>query len=333
LNPFEAIAGHIVGPRFARACTLALISAQVGVATAYVNVIAASLHAALGIPRRSVLLALWGTLSAAGLLRSLSEVSWLAAAGLACYATVCASLLLHAAPQVRSVPLEVLASVDWRGFGWWYGICMFAFEGIGCVLPILEEMRCLDEPSKFIHVVHRVYGAALALYCAVGAMGCLAYRGATAEVILDNFPLGPLTSATQCAMVVMMLFSAAVQLYPIHLVADHLSLRRTTAPPGRAEGASDLPRSWAHLGLLRCAVASLPCATAYLVPRVSTVVDLVGSLSFSFLGVIAPAAMYWKLFRAEVSPSVRVLLGLLVAAGVLGGAFGALSPVLLERAA
>lgn len=198
---------------------------------------------------------------------------------------------------------------------------MFAFEGIGTVLPILEEMRTLDQPQRFHAVVDRSYAAAFVFYVLVGGMGYVAYGADTEDVILFNFPDSLLTVVTTRSMALMMLFTAAVQIYPIHRVADAAARRCRRAPP---QASSTLERF-----ALRGLVTLVPAAAACVAPNVAPIVDIVGASCFSFLGLLAPVAMYLRLFGGEVRRGWRVLLFLLGAFGLLGGAVGTISPFVL----
>lgn len=327
-NPYEMVARRAVGPHFARACTCALVAAQLGVVTAYLDVVTVTaLVLVPWCPREAVLAALWLGLSVAGLLRGLSEVSWLALAGLSCYLFVIAALVRYGMPRLRERGASDLELFDPSGFGWWYGIAMFAFEGIGTVLPILEEMRTLARPEVFHAVVHTSYLTAFCFYVLVGGVGYVAYGSETADVILFNFPPSLLTTLTTRSMAAMMLFSGVVQIYPIHRIADGLA--RARFPSGGGGGSAHV--STGRRFALRALVTLVPAGIACVAPNVSTVVDLVGASCFSFLGVLAPVAMYLRLFADEVPRSQRALLWLLGAFGLLGGAIGTLSPFVMDR--
>lgn len=323
-NPYAMVASRVIGPRFALACTTALVAAQLGVVTAYMDVITATALVLLpSLPRVLVLAVLWLALSCAGLLRGLSGVSWAAVAGLCCYLFVVAALFRFGLPrlqQPRPLPLVLFEPL---GFGWWYGIAMFAFEGIGTALPVLEEMRTLHAPQRFHSIVDRSYAAAFAFYAAIGGVGYAAYGAETEDIILFNFPDSLLAMLTARSMALMMLCSAVLQIYPVHRVADGLSARLS-----RSAGQSTLERF-----ALRALVTLVPAAVACAVPDVSTVVDLVGASCFSFLGIVAPAAMYARLFESELQlrPGRRALLWLLGAFGVLGGIVGTSAPFLGQR--
>lgn len=197
---------------------------------------------------------------------------------------------------------------------------MFAFEGIGTVLPILEEMRTLDRPQRFHKVVDCSYAAAFVFYVLIGSLGYLAYGAQTEDVILFNFPDSLLTVTTTRSMALMMLFTAVVQIYPIHRVAD-AAARRVSR---RAKAVSTLERF-----ALRGLVTLVPAALACVAPDVAPIVDIVGASCFSFLGLLAPVAMYLRLFQGELRLGRRVLLWLLGAFGLLGGVVGTISPFVL----
>ncbi|KAJ1627440.1 transmembrane amino acid transporter protein-domain-containing protein [Pavlovales sp. CCMP2436] len=324
LSPYEAVAQSVVGTQFARVTTFALIAAQLGVVTVYVVVIAATTQAVLPwVPRAMIIAAMWLWLSGCGFMRGLSEVAWLAVAGLCCYMTVVVGLLHYGVPCIAERSLADLSLFVPAGFGWWYGVSLYSFEGIGTVLPIFEEMKSFDRPERFVSVVNWTYAAAFVFYFFVGSVGYMAYGEEVEDVILFNFPDSLLTRATAHSMAFMMLFSSVVQLYPL----QHLADQRYAALAMRPVSTFSLLEKCVLRGL----VALLPACVASVAPSVSTIVDLVGASCFSFLGVVAPAVMYLSLFRTELDPVARVALYCLGAFGLVGGVLGTLTPLVMAR--
>jgi len=323
LNPYEEVASRIIGPRFAGVANFLLAFTQLGVCTAYADTVTKTVTDYVpGTPRLPVIFAIWVAMTAAGFLRGLNDVSWIAQAGLMCYGTVFLSLAVNGVPRAAELGADEggseLVLVDWSGFGWYFGISMFAFEGIGTVLPIVEEMRTFARPERFRRVVDVTYVVAFFLYSAVGFLGYVCYREETESLILFNFPPGTLTDVTRWSMAAMFLFTFTVQIYPIHHMFDEFYAEYTDRD---AEAYSFLEKL-----CLRGGLVLVPCGIAVLVEDVGPIIDLVGSLSFSFLGIIAPAVMYHRIHAAELSRAGAASLSGLVFVGVAGGLIGAVSP-------
>lgn len=314
LNPYEALCTRALGVGFGMATTVAILLAQLGAGAAYVDIIVTFVKDVFPQVDRGLLIGmLFLVFTGLGFLRGLRHVSYVAMAGLLCYAAFAVVLVIHGVPLLASRGVSSMTLVDLSGIGWWYGISMFAFEGIGTVMSILDEMDTLDAPHNFTFVVRVSYAAALAFYCTVGVLGYACYLDETAEVILSNFPRSPLSDAAELALGVMLGTTFVVQCFPVHAIADALYLRTQSPATEVGTGATLLLRSWA---------VSIPCLIALYVPSVSTVVDVLGSTCFTFLSVIAPVFVYAKLFRGQLSSLNYAGLLALLAIGVLGGVTG-----------
>lgn len=82
------------------------------------------------------------------------------------------------------------------------GVCIFAFEGIGLILPIRELMA---EPHRFPGVLFAVIVTILVVFIASGCIGYAAYGADTALIIIFNLPL-----ALRSVAAIQLLYSAAI---------------------------------------------------------------------------------------------------------------------------
>ena len=159
---FENIAGSVGGPRARKAARVSLVITQFGFATSYLIFIGdTAVHALPGVFSTPapciflvglaliplVMLRSLGALSKFSLLANVSILCGLAA----CF-TAAARAITHrgggAHPAVRAaLPRGPSA------FGLFFGIAVFAYEGIGMVLPVRAEMR---DPRKFQPVMFTV---------------------------------------------------------------------------------------------------------------------------------------------------------------------------------
>lgn len=65
------------------------------------------------------------------------------------------------------------------------GTAIFAFEGIGLIIPVQDSMR---HPEKFPMVLALVIGSSTVLFITIASIGYLAYGSAIETVILLNLP-------------------------------------------------------------------------------------------------------------------------------------------------
>ncbi|GJN26721.1 hypothetical protein PR202_gb14676 [Eleusine coracana subsp. coracana] len=178
------------------------------------------------------------------------------------------------------------------------GVAVYAFEGIGMVLPL--EAEAADK---------RRFGATLALsmafiaamYGLFGAMGYLAFGADTRDIITTNLGTGWLSVAVQLGLCVNLFFTMPVMMNPVYEVAERLLCGKRYA--------------W----WLRWILVLLVGLSAMLVPNFADFLSLVGSSVCIVLGFVLPAAFHLKVFGAEigsvgvVSDVAVVILGIALA--------------------
>ncbi|GJN02045.1 hypothetical protein PR202_ga19359 [Eleusine coracana subsp. coracana] len=185
-----------------------------------------------------------------------------------------------------------------RSFLYGLGVAVYAFEGIGMVLPL--EAEAADK---------RRFGATLALsmafiaamYGLFGAMGYLAFGADTRDIITTNLGTGWLSVAVQLGLCVNLFFTMPVMMNPVYEVAERLLCGKRYA--------------W----WLRWILVLLVGLSAMLVPNFADFLSLVGSSVCIVLGFVLPAAFHLKVFGAEigsvgvVSDVAVVILGIALA--------------------
>ncbi|BGP50944.1 hypothetical protein JCM10450v2_006870 [Rhodotorula kratochvilovae] len=92
------------------------------------------------------------------------------------------------------------------------GTAVFAFEGIGLVLPVYESMR---EPHKFPRVLSGVMVGSMVLFASGGVLAYLAYGSDIQTVVFINLPQDDkFVSASQFLYSIAILLSTPLQLFP-----------------------------------------------------------------------------------------------------------------------
>lgn len=119
---------------------------------------------------------------------------------------------------------------------------MFAFEGIGLVIPITDAMR---EPHKFPKVLSGVMAVLLVIFGGAGVMSYLAFGSEVQTVVLVNLDTkSKLTQAVQFLYSIAILLSTPLQLFPAVRIMENGLFKRS--------GKADTRVKWLK-NLFRCA--------------------------------------------------------------------------------
>lgn len=111
------------------------------------------------------------------------------------------------------------AFVDIKRFPLYMGIAIYAFEGIGLVLPLQKEMR---EPEAFggsVGVLNTGMTIVACLYTAVGFFGYLKFGDKVLGSITLNLPQEPLYETCRLMFTIAIFLSYAIQFYvPFNII-------------------------------------------------------------------------------------------------------------------
>ncbi|XP_058127547.1 proton-coupled amino acid transporter 2-like [Anopheles ziemanni] len=297
-----------------------LIVMQLGLCCVYYLFVAVNLRELLeylGVQASvlTVLLYLLVPLAAMNMIRSLKLLtptslvaSVLAIAGLA----IAFLYLLRDLPHSASVrPVS-----SWSTLPLYFGTVMYAFEGIGVVLPLENNMA---QPRDFVAwngVLNTGMTVVVCLYSAVGFYGYLQYGEQAQGSVTLNLPNDALLAQlVRLLMAVAVLASYALQFYvPMTILTPAVTSR--------------LPHRHRHCAeyALRLATVLLTFVLAAIIPNLGTFISLVGAVSTSTLALVFPPLI--DLLTAWPNPDRpgRVWLitkdALIIAFGACGFFFG-----------
>lgn len=97
-------------------------------------------------------------------------------------------------------------------FSLFIGVAIFAFEGIGLIIPIQESMV---KPNHFPAVLFKVVATISVIFVFIGTLGYLTYGSAIQTVIILNLPQdSPLIILIQLLYAFAILLSTPIQLFP-----------------------------------------------------------------------------------------------------------------------
>ncbi|XP_049541876.1 proton-coupled amino acid transporter-like protein CG1139 [Anopheles darlingi] len=305
---------------FRRLINTFLVVMQLGLCCVYflfvaVNVRELLAYGGVQVSVLTVLLWLLGPLALLNLVRSLKLLtptslvaSVFAVAGLA----IAFLFLLQDLPHSASVP----PVSGWSTLPLYFGTVMYAFEGIGVVLPLENN---LARPRDFIAwngVLNTGMTLVVCLYSAVGFFGYLKYGEAAQGSVTLNLPNDHmLAQLVRLLMAVAVLASYALQFYvPMTILAP--VVRRPSLSGGHPECAETV---------LRLATVLLTFVLAAIIPNLSTFISLVGAVSTSTLALVFPPLIELLTVWPNPRPGYRWLIlkdALIIAFGASGFFFG-----------
>ncbi|KAM0830751.1 hypothetical protein ACQ4PT_065998 [Festuca glaucescens] len=159
------------------------------------------------------------------------------------------------------------------------GVAVYAFEGIGMVLPLEAEAA---DKRKFGGTLGLSMTFIAVMYGLFGAMGYLAFGASTRDIITTNLGAGWLSVTVQLGLCINLFFTMPVMMNPVYEVAERLLHGKRYA--------------W----WLRWILVVFVGLMAMLVPNFADFLSLVGSSVCVLLGFVLPAAFHLKVLGADI---------------------------------
>ncbi|KAF7966035.1 hypothetical protein HWV62_40435 [Athelia sp. TMB] len=312
---FGDIGGALYGP-WMRYCILTSIAvSQIGFVAAYTIFVSQNLQAFVSavtdcvriISLKYFILMQIVVLVPLALVRNLAKLSVTA---LIADAFILAGLIYvfgsEAAVLARQGPADV-ALFNAKDFPLFVGTAVFAFEGIGLVIPITDAMR---EPHRFPVALTGVMGVLLVIFGGAGAMSYLAFGAEIQTVVLVNLDTASrLTQAVQFLYSLAILLSTPLQLFPAVRIMENGLFKRS--------GKADTRVKWLK-NLFRTATVLLCGLIAWLgAADLDKFVAFIGSFACIPLCYIYPAMLHYracaKTRREKLADIALMVFGLIAA--------------------
>ncbi|OIT06325.1 PREDICTED: amino acid transporter ANTL1-like [Nicotiana attenuata] len=187
------------------------------------------------------------------------------------------------------------------------GVAVYAFEGIGMVLPLESETRDKDKFGKIL-------GLAMAfislMFGAFGILGYFAFGEDTKDIITTNLGQGLLSSLVQIGLCINLFLTFPLMMNPVYEVME----RRF------CEGSYCLWIRW----LVVLAVTFV----ALVVPNFADFLSLVGSSVCIILGFVLPALFHLIVFKDELSWNGLAFDSALIVMGTVFAVYGTSSSLM-----
>ncbi|KAL6071658.1 Amino acid transporter transmembrane domain [Balamuthia mandrillaris] len=239
---------------------------------------------------------------------------------------------------------------NWEGFPLFFGLVTSSYEGIGLVLPVEATMKA--RPGRYARILHSVLVFVTLLLSCFGVLGYLTFAAETNSVITLNLPESdPVAKATKICLLIAILFTYPMQLFPVSEIFDDILFGRRDAMPARvvvinqqdaasiengaiaynkeeakknSDDEADQPPpqpepsyfDWRR-NLVRIVLVLFTGLIAVLVPFFGLISGLVGALGSSLLAFLLPILFHLRLCWRELRWWIRVKNFVLLAFGGL----------------
>ncbi|XP_028315971.1 proton-coupled amino acid transporter 1 isoform X2 [Gouania willdenowi] len=202
-----------------------------------------------------------------------------------------------------------------------FGTAIFAFEGIGVVLPLENKMH---RPQSFSVVLYVGMSIVTFLYISLGTIGYMCFRENIGGSITLNLPDCWMYQVVKLLYCFGIFITFALQFYvPAEILIPPVLSRLSE----RWKKTVDL--------LLRTMLVIFTCILAVLIPELDLVISLVGSVSSSFLALIFPPLLQILTFHDDgLTPPLllkNLIISLIGAVGFVSGTYIAISELIARN--
>jgi len=185
----------------------------------------------------------------------------------------------------------------WGQLPLYFGTAIYAFEGIGVVLPLENQMREPRALRGWTGVLNTSMVIVTCLYIAIGFFGYLKYGDDVQGSITLNLPQGEwLAQIIMVMMSMAIFFSYGLQFYvPLELMLPSIKARVAENYQLAAEF------------VLRYSLVLLTFGLAAAIPELDLFISLVGAASSSTLALMAPTVIHTMTFWDDMKGTRKVL--------------------------
>lgn len=224
--------------------------------------------------------------------------------------------ILQDLPPTNSV--EAFAS--WHQLPLYFGTAIYAFEGIGVVLPLENNMKTPEDFGGWTGVLTTSMVIVAALYTGIGFFGYLKYGNRVLGSITLNLPNTFLAHSVRAVMAASIFLSYGLQFYvPMSIVWPYVRSKLSSEKALKHGEA-----------VTRFVLISITFLAAALIPNLSGIISLVGAFSSSGLALIFPPVIEIMTFWPDQLGKHNWVLWkdiLIILFGLTGFVFGTITSV------
>ncbi|KAG7483996.1 hypothetical protein MATL_G00044590 [Megalops atlanticus] len=239
------------------------------------------------------------------------NLKYLAPLSLVANLAMCCSVVLIYWYSLTNIqyPISLPYVGNAKDYPLFFGTAIFAFEGIGVVLPLENKMQ---KPHTLSTVLYLGMGLVTMLYISLGTIGYLCFGDQIGASITLNLPSCWMYQIVKLLYSFGIYISYALQFY---VAAEILIPPIMVCVPNRWELPVDLA--------MRTVIVILTCALAVLIPELDLMISLVGSVSSSFLALILPPILQVLTFHGEGLSAATLLKNAIISVvGIIGSVAG-----------